>query len=119
LPTDYGACYSARRRWDVDGLCWHRITQFIMPFFSMIAASDPNIVSARAWVPLDDSYNLQIMMRGRLDRAVTHQQRDHTRTPCPRAHAPWHQPATRARATTRRPTPTMTIWSLAGWPAKS
>ncbi len=25
LPTDYGACYSARRRWDVDGLYWHRI----------------------------------------------------------------------------------------------
>ena len=81
LPTDYGACYSARRRWDVDGLCWHRITQFIMPFFSMIAASDPNIVSARAWVPLDDSYNLQIMMRGRLDRAVTDQEREQTRNP--------------------------------------
>src|SRR5438132_13431659 len=57
LPTDYGACYSARRRWDVDGLYWHRITQFIMPFYSMIAASDPNLVSARAWVPLDDNYN--------------------------------------------------------------
>src|SRR5262249_19914021 len=83
LPTDYGACYSARRRWDVDGLFWHRITQFIMPFFSMIAASDPNIVSARAWVPLDDSYNLQIMMRGRLDRAVTDQEGKHTRTPLP------------------------------------
>ena len=81
LPTDYGACYSARRRWDVDGLFWHRITQFIMPFFSMIAASDPNTVSARAWVPLDDNYNLQIMMRGRLDRAITDQEREQTRNP--------------------------------------
>jgi phthalate 4,5-dioxygenase len=81
LPTDYGACYSARRRWDVDGLYWHRITQFIMPFFSMIAASDPNLVSARAWVPLDDNYNLQIMMRGRLDRPVTDQERELTRNP--------------------------------------
>src|SRR6267142_3298846 len=81
LPTDYGACYSARRRWDVDGLFWHRITQFIMPFFSMIAASDPNVVSARAWVPLDDDHNLQIMMRGRLDRAVTDQEREQTRNP--------------------------------------
>ncbi len=81
LPTDYGACYSARRRWDVDGLYWHRITQFILPFFSMIAASDPNIVSARAWVPLDDNYNLQIMMRGRLDRPVTDQERELTENP--------------------------------------
>ena len=47
-------------RWDVDGLYWHRVTQFILPFFSMIAASDPNIVSARAWVPLDDNYNLAV-----------------------------------------------------------
>src|SRR5881296_1992293 len=81
LPTDYGACYSARRRWDVEGLYWHRITQFILPFFSMIAASDPNLVSARAWVPLDDNYNLQIMMRGRLDRPVTDQERAQTRNP--------------------------------------
>src|SRR5256885_1349489 len=81
LPTDYGTCYSARRRWDVDGLYWHRITQFILPFFSMIAASDPNLVSARAWVPLDDNYNLQIMMRGRLDRPVTDQEREQTRAP--------------------------------------
>jgi phthalate 4,5-dioxygenase oxygenase subunit len=81
LPTDYGACYSARRRWDVDGLYWHRITQFILPFYSMIAASDPNTVSARAWVPLDDNYNLQIMMRGRLDRPVTDQERELTRNP--------------------------------------
>jgi len=81
LPTDYGACYSARRRWDVDGLSWHRITQFILPCFSMIAASDPNFVSARAWVPLGDGYNLQIMMRGRLDRPVTDQERQQTRNP--------------------------------------
>jgi hypothetical protein len=81
LPTDYGACYSARRRWDVDGLYWHRVTQFVMPFFSMIAASDPNLVSARAWVPLDDNYNLQIMMRGRLDRPVTEQEREQVCNP--------------------------------------
>src|SRR6266542_1611519 len=68
LPTDYGACYSARRRGDVEGLYWHRITQFILPCFSMIAASDPHLVSARAWVPLDDHHNLQFAIRARLDR---------------------------------------------------
>ena len=46
---------------DVEGLYWHRITQFILPFYTMIAASDPHIVSARAWVPLDDQYNLQFV----------------------------------------------------------
>ncbi len=81
LPTDYGACYSARRRSDVDGLYWHRVTQFILPFFSMIAASDPNIVSARAWVPLDDNYNLQFVMRARLDRPVTDDERRQVRDP--------------------------------------
>ena len=81
LPTDYGACYSARRRADVDGLYWHRITQFIMPLFTMIAASDPNIVSTRAWVPLDDHHNLQFFMRGRLDRPVTDEERRQARDP--------------------------------------
>ena len=81
LPTDYGACYSARRRADVDGLYWHRITQFIQPIFSMIAAGDPHIVSTRAWVPLDDEYNVQIFMRARLDRPVTDEERRHARDP--------------------------------------
>jgi len=75
LSTDYGACYSARRHSDVEGHLWHRITQFIAPCFTMIAASDPHIVSARAWVPIDDHYNLQFVMRGRLDRPVTEEER--------------------------------------------
>jgi hypothetical protein len=81
LGTDYGACYSARRRGDADGLYWHRITQFILPFFTMIAASDPHVVSARAWVPLDDHQNLQFVMRGRLDRPVTEEARRQVRDP--------------------------------------
>jgi phenylpropionate dioxygenase-like ring-hydroxylating dioxygenase large terminal subunit len=81
LPTDYGACYSARRRWDAETLDWHRITQFIQPIFSMIAASDPHIVSARAWVPIDDEHTLQFLMRGRLDRPVTDEERRQARDP--------------------------------------
>jgi phenylpropionate dioxygenase-like ring-hydroxylating dioxygenase large terminal subunit len=75
LPTDYGACYSARRRSDVEGHVWHRITQFMLPFYTMIAASDPHLVSARAWVPVDDDHNLQFVMRARLDRPVTDAER--------------------------------------------
>jgi phthalate 4,5-dioxygenase len=81
LPTDYGTCYSARRRSDTERLYWHRITQFILPFFSMIAASDPHIVSARAWVPLDDYHNLQFVIRGRLDRPVTEEEKRQVRDP--------------------------------------
>src|SRR5215471_10009146 len=81
LPTDYGACYSARRIWDDQGLYWHRITQFVLPFYTMIAASDPNVVSARAWVPVDDEHNLQFAMRGRLDRPVTDEERRQVRDP--------------------------------------
>ena len=47
----------------------------------MIAASDPHIVSARAWVPLDDHYNLQFVMRGRLDRPVTEEEARQVRDP--------------------------------------
>ena len=81
LPTDYGACYSARRRSDAEGLHWHRITQFVLPFYTMIAASDPHIVSARAWVPLDDHHTLQYVIRGRLDRAVTEEEKQQVRDP--------------------------------------
>jgi phthalate 4,5-dioxygenase oxygenase subunit len=81
LPTDYGACYSARRVWDDDGLQWHRVTQFMLPFYTMIAASDPHMVQARAWVPLDDDHTLQFTMRGRIDRAVTEDERQRVRDP--------------------------------------
>ena len=81
LPTDYGACYSARRRSDTEGLYWHRITQYVMPYFTMIAASDPNLVSVRAWVPIDDHYTMQFVIRGRLDRPVTEEEKRQTRDP--------------------------------------
>jgi len=81
LPTAYGAAYSARRQWDDEGTSWHRITQYILPFFIMIAASDPNTVQCRAWVPVDDDHTLQFMIFGRLDRPVTEQERAAARAP--------------------------------------
>ncbi|HLZ69782.1 MAG TPA: Rieske 2Fe-2S domain-containing protein [Dehalococcoidia bacterium] len=75
LPTAYGACYTGRRRWRDGEQFWHRITQFIMPFFTMIAASDPNTVSCRAWVPLDDDHTMQFGISGRLDRPFTDEER--------------------------------------------
>jgi hypothetical protein len=71
MPTEYGAFYSAKRKWDEEGNYWHRITQFIFPFHTMIAASNPNTVHLRSFVPLDDHYGMLINQSGHLDRAVT------------------------------------------------
>lgn len=98
LPTAYGACYTARRQWDDDGNFWHRITQFILPFFTMIAASDPTTVQARAWVPVDDDHTLQFMIQGRLDRPYTAAERAQAADPFSTFHGyvpPTSDPLTR------------------------
>jgi phthalate 4,5-dioxygenase oxygenase subunit len=71
LNMPYGAIYSARRRWEENGPYWHRITQFVMPFYTMIATSQPDRVEAKAWVPVDDNWNMLIAMRGILGRPAT------------------------------------------------
>ena len=75
LPTEYGGCYSGSRTVDVNGTRWHRITQFILPFHSMIAASDPTSIHLRSWVPIDDEHHLLFSQTGKLDRALTAQER--------------------------------------------
>ena len=75
VPTHYGAVYSAKRVNNTEGERWHRITQFIFPYFTMIAASLANTVSARAWVPIDDHFHMLISMRGQLDGPVTDEER--------------------------------------------
>jgi phthalate 4,5-dioxygenase len=75
LSTPYGAVYSARRQWEKDGPYWHRITQFVLPFFTMIAAGQPDRISARAWVPLDDNWNMLISMSAFLSRPATDEER--------------------------------------------
>ena len=71
VPTDYGAFYAGKRRWhEGENMYWYRITQYLFPFWTMIAASDPNRISNRCWVPLDDShtvlYNLPVSVSGPL-----------------------------------------------------
>jgi phthalate 4,5-dioxygenase oxygenase subunit len=81
LSTPYGAVYSARRRWHEGDVNWHRITQFVLPFITMIAASQGDFVTARAWVPVDDDYTLQIVMGGKLSGKVTDEERAKARDP--------------------------------------
>src|SRR5262249_49506757 len=69
--TECGAFYSASRQWDDEGNMWHRITQFNMPFHTMIAASNKDRVTLRSWVPVDDHYTLQIVKTGNLVAPIT------------------------------------------------
>ena len=75
-PTDYGAFYSARRRWDDEGNYWHRISQWILPFHTMIAASSPDTIHLRSFVPLDDHYTMLISQMASLKAPITDEARD-------------------------------------------
>ena len=71
VPTDYGAFYSGQRSWDDEGNLWHRITQFILPFHSMVESADPDRVTLRSHIPLDDHHSMLIYQRGNLSRPIT------------------------------------------------
>jgi phthalate 4,5-dioxygenase len=76
IPTDYGAFYSARRRWDDEGNYWHRISQFIFPFHTMIAAGSGDSIHLRSFVPLDDHYTMLISQSASLKAPITQEMRD-------------------------------------------
>jgi phthalate 4,5-dioxygenase oxygenase subunit len=75
VPTEYGAFYSAKRQWDDEGNFWHRITQYIQPIHTMIAASSGDTISLRSHVPLDDHYSMMVVQRAFLHRAATPEER--------------------------------------------
>jgi phthalate 4,5-dioxygenase oxygenase subunit len=51
--TDYGLLVGAKRNADEGNLYW-RITQFLMPFYTMIPPFENAPRGAHAWVPMDD-----------------------------------------------------------------
>ncbi|RVT92948.1 Rieske 2Fe-2S domain-containing protein [Sphingomonas crocodyli] len=55
-PSDYGMLIGARRKASEEEFYW-RITQFLAPFYTMIAPRSPEgPIAGHAWVPIDD-YN--------------------------------------------------------------
>jgi phthalate 4,5-dioxygenase oxygenase subunit len=58
LHTDYGVLIGARRKAEEDSWYW-RMTQFLMPFFTIIPpyGSDPTF-SGHAWMPMDDHHTV-------------------------------------------------------------
>jgi nitrite reductase/ring-hydroxylating ferredoxin subunit len=72
-PMDYGAVYGAQRKWDDKGNNHLRISQYCIPFYTMVASSGPT-VGCQAWVPLDDEYTVQISFRVNLREPATPEQ---------------------------------------------
>ncbi|HVN27838.1 MAG TPA: hypothetical protein VMT64_05095, partial [Candidatus Binataceae bacterium] len=67
VPTRYGAFYTARRSISKTEE-WHRINQFIFPFHSMITQAEPNAISLRSFVPIDDHRAMLISQHGRINK---------------------------------------------------
>jgi phenylpropionate dioxygenase-like ring-hydroxylating dioxygenase large terminal subunit len=68
-PTDYGFCYGARRDTE-DGQYYWRVTQWLLPTFSLIPARIfPR--GGRCWIPIDDSHISVIQYSYHPERPLT------------------------------------------------
>ncbi|MFI6347574.1 Rieske 2Fe-2S domain-containing protein [Streptomyces sp. NPDC050560] len=52
-PTGYGLLLGARRETDTGDHYW-RITQWLMPWYTMVPRDEHEPIAAHAWVPVDD-----------------------------------------------------------------
>lgn len=61
--TDWGTMYAAYRKAD-PGMTYWRFAHFMMPFWTLVpdAKFDGHIL-ARAWVPMDDTHTMHVMIR--------------------------------------------------------
>ena len=72
--TDYGFVYGSRR--DVgDGEYYWRVTQFILPFYSLIP-NPGNREGGRCWVPMDDEHISVFQYSVSTDEPFTDEQRN-------------------------------------------
>src|SRR5262249_56046283 len=56
VDTDYGALIGARRA-QPDGQWYWRITQYLVPFYTMPPTDvDERVVQSHIWVPMDDTH---------------------------------------------------------------
>jgi phenylpropionate dioxygenase-like ring-hydroxylating dioxygenase large terminal subunit len=71
VDTDYGVLIGARRN-RPDGHWYWRITQFLVPFYTMPPTDlDERIVQSHIWVPMDDTHVVNWMVTWHPDRALT------------------------------------------------
>jgi len=69
-PTDYGMLIGARRELDGGRHYW-RITQWLLPWYTMIAQDGDGPIVAQAWVPIDDETSWTWSIRYHPERALT------------------------------------------------
>lgn len=67
--TDYGFTYGARRTIG-DGTYYWRVTQWLLPMYSLIPTAEYPI-QGRAWVPIDDEHTWTFGYEYNPDRALT------------------------------------------------
>jgi phthalate 4,5-dioxygenase len=74
VDTDYGVLIGARRT-QPDGRWLWRVTQFVMPFYTMPPTDlDERIVQSHMWVPMDDTHVVNWMVTWHPDRPLTHEE---------------------------------------------
>jgi phenylpropionate dioxygenase-like ring-hydroxylating dioxygenase large terminal subunit len=73
--TDYGALIGARRSWP-DGQHYWRVSQFLMPFYTMPPTDrGEKMTQSHIWVPMDDTHVVNWMVTWHPDRALTGEER--------------------------------------------
>jgi hypothetical protein len=76
VDTDYGVLIGAQRS-RPDGKHLWRVTQFLMPFYTMPPTDlDEKITQSHIWVPMDDANVINWMVTWHPDRALTREEID-------------------------------------------
>ena len=76
VDTDYGVLIGARRT-RADGQHLWRVTQFLMPFYTMPPTDlDEKITQSHIWVPMDDTNVINWMVTWHPDRPLTREEID-------------------------------------------
>lgn len=70
VPTDYGLMIGARRRHDDRTVYW-RVTQWMMPFYTVIPRYEDHPFGGHAWVPIDDEHCYTWSFAWHPDRPIT------------------------------------------------
>ena len=74
VDTDYGVLIGAQRT-RADGQHLWRVTQFLMPFYTMPPTDlDEKITQSHIWVPMDDTNVVNWMVTWHPDRALTREE---------------------------------------------
>ena len=74
VDTDYGVLIGARRA-NPDGRWYWRVTQFLLPFYTMPPTDlDERVVQSHIWVPMDDTHVVNWMVTWHPDRKLTREE---------------------------------------------